>query len=102
MTRVTALILGVSLLATACGGAATTTTSTEAVSEFGGHEGFVEGTRERIAQETDCEILQMIFDASDEAHGRFADDGDLAGMEAHTAVMNAADERMDEVGCYDN
>ena len=56
---------------------------------------------EIIASETDCAVLQDIFDqAATTADGR-RDAGDLEGARGFTAVMGAADDRMSEVGCYD-
>lgn len=44
-----------------------------------------------IASEDDCTELQEIFDTADQSN-----------MDARADVMAAADERMAEVGCYDD
>ncbi|MEX0865617.1 MAG: hypothetical protein WD269_12225 [Acidimicrobiia bacterium] len=53
-----------------------------------------------IPAETDCELLQEIFDVADNAHSGRIDAGDLDGARAFTRVMTAADHRMEQVGCY--
>jgi hypothetical protein len=56
---------------------------------------------EIIPAETDCELLQDIFDTAENAGDGRRDAGDLDGARAFTRVMTAADHRMEEVGCYD-
>lgn len=63
---------------------------------------FAAGQIERIEASADCDELQIIFDASAESHDRFGDEEppNLEMMRTHTAIMVAADDRMETVGCY--
>lgn len=56
---------------------------------------------EIIPAETDCELLQDIFDTAENSGEGRRDAGDLDGARGFTRVMEAADHRMEEVGCYD-
>lgn len=60
------------------------------------------GYEQRIEGTDDCEELQVIFDASADAHERFGDESppNLSKMKMHTGIIEAADERMRAVGCY--
>lgn len=53
------------------------------------------GVYARIAKMTDCDALQEQFDLAERTHQRGGDWGPIG-----TAYMQAADDRMREVGCY--
>jgi hypothetical protein len=53
-----------------------------------------------IERETDCGVLQAIFDNAEAAGQGARDRGDLALAREHTEGMRRADARMSAVGCY--
>jgi hypothetical protein len=55
---------------------------------------------ERIASETDCAALQHEFDTADVNHTRDLGRDRLDLADVDVAYMNAADDRMREIGCY--
>lgn len=54
----------------------------------------------RIEGETDCVRLQREFDVAYENHEIQSEEGDLKMMRISTSYMEAADERMRNIGCY--
>jgi len=56
---------------------------------------------EIIPNESDCDTLQAIFDNAESAHDGRLDVGDVDMARAFTRTMDAADYRMEQVGCYD-
>jgi len=54
-----------------------------------------------IANSDDCNHLQELFDVADEAHAFANENNALPAMKVMTARMQAANERMSEVGCYE-
>lgn len=59
----------------------------------------IDAVSERIRTETDCATLQQEFDTASDNFDR-AEPGSPAA-DASLAYMNLADDRMQEVGCYD-
>lgn len=53
-----------------------------------------------IESESDCGILQDIFDNAENAGIGAREEGDLGLAEAFTDAMRRADSRMELVGCY--
>ena len=107
--RIAALLVIVALVilaAVAIGGGANgsdaQSSDRQPTTDSGSGDGAVPpATRNRIAASKDCEELQVIFDASVEAHGRFrdAEARDLTMMQVQIGIMDAAHDRMHEVGC---
>ena len=54
----------------------------------------------QIARMTNCAKLQEKFDIAADNHDREVQQGDLEMMKITTSYMDAADNRMSEVGCY--
>lgn len=55
---------------------------------------------QRIANETDCVVLQGEFDQADATSKRPGGPAGTTWLKIGIAYMEAADERMEEVGCY--
>lgn len=55
----------------------------------------------RIEAEADCSKLQQMFDQAYENHERDNAGGRTEQMRWSTGYMDAADERMKKLGCYD-
>jgi hypothetical protein len=93
----------VALLLAACGddddtsadSETTTTAPAESTTTVGPGDPAV---YQRIASLTDCTMLQAEFDQAEENNGRVPAGSDQA--EWTLAYMEAADARMQEVGCY--
>lgn len=58
-------------------------------------------TYERIEALTDCAALQEAFDTAADNHDRDDARGRLDLMKIDSSYMDAADDRMGDVGCYD-
>lgn len=54
-----------------------------------------------IAAETDCQALQESFDRAEATSKREGGTAEWSWSEIGLAYMKAADERMEEIGCYD-
>jgi len=90
MRHVTVAVCATILLLSGCGSSSEPTTTPSLPGE--------PDVYARIAAETDCAALQDEFDTADAAHER-ADAGSHAA-EVALSYMQAADDRMEEVGCY--
>jgi hypothetical protein len=96
MHRAFATFALLALLAAACNTPAAPSTTTVTTDDSTYINSVINGT-------SDCEDLQALFDGYAEAHDRFAasDRADkLEQMSLFTGRMDAADQRMREVGCY--
>lgn len=56
---------------------------------------------QRIASMKSCSALQREFDTADRNHQIQSDRGNMALMEATTSYMEAANARMEKLGCLD-
>jgi len=59
-----------------------------------------EATLLRIEMLTSCEALQIEFDTAEENHDIQLAEGDVEMAELSTSYMEAADARMQQIGCY--
>lgn len=94
--RKVAVALALGLLLSACdgGGANRDTPAREADTPS-------DSVLTEIRTSNDCGHLQNLFDVAAEAHDFANENNALDAMQAMTARMSAADDRMREIGCYD-